>query len=156
MTSPTERPNWNTTSDSDPLLRPKMRRTPAYNSSSTSAIRDNWDQPTGDSRSVRTRKWTEKARQGTQVNRNTEDHTLYTCRTVPPDHVRRVLCNLPDMSEHEQCCGRRHLPYQKNTMGPATCIWASTVLWVPTNCLVPDGVGHKTRKHTHSLSLSLS
>ena len=37
-------------------------------------------------------------------------------------------------------------------MDPTTCIWASTVLWAPTNCLVPDGVGNKTR----ALSLSLS
>ena len=66
----------------------------------------------------------------------------------------RVLYNLSDMSKHEQCCGRRHLLYQKNTMEPATCIWASTVLWAPTKYLVPDSVGNNTRKHTHTLPLS--
>ena len=45
----------------------------------------------------------EKVRQGTQVNRNTEDRTLYTYRTVP--------YNLPGMSEPKQCCGRRYLLY---------------------------------------------
>ena len=49
---------------------------------------------------------------------------------------------------------RRHLSYQKNTMEPTTCIWVSIVLWTPTNCLIPDDVGNKTRKHTHSFSLS--
>ena len=89
--------------DSDPLLRPGMRRTPAYSSSPTSAVRANWDQPTGDVRSVRTRKQMEKLRQGTQVIRNTEERTLYTCRTVPYD--------FPGMTEPKQCCRCRHFPY---------------------------------------------
>ena len=88
--SSTGRPSQNTTSDFDLRLRPGMRRTLAYISSSTSTIRANWDQPTRDARSVRTRKRTEKVRQGTQVNCNTEDRTLYICRTVPTGHVRRV------------------------------------------------------------------
>ena len=45
----------------------------------------------------------EKVRQGTQVNRDTEDRTLYTYRTVS--------CNLPDMSESKQCCGHRYFSY---------------------------------------------
>ena len=69
----------------------------------TGTIRADWDQSTGDIHSVRIRKRTEKVRQGTQVNRNTEVRTLYTCRTVP--------CNLPGMSEPKQCCGRRHFSY---------------------------------------------
>ena len=48
----------------------------------------------------------EQVRQGSQVNRNTEDHNLHTYRIVLSGHVRRVLCNLLDVSEHEQCCGR--------------------------------------------------
>ena len=44
-------------------------------------------------------------------NHNTKDRTLYTYRIVPIGHVRRVPCNLPDMLEHEQYCGRRHMFY---------------------------------------------
>ena len=58
-----DRKAWpNNTSDSDPLLRPGMRRTPTYNSSPTGAIRADWDQPTGDACSERTREQIEKAR----------------------------------------------------------------------------------------------
>ena len=46
-----------------------------------------------------------------KVNSNTEDHTLYTCRTVPIGHIRRVPCNLLGMSEPKQYCGHRYLPY---------------------------------------------
>ena len=49
--------------------------------------------------------------QGAPVNRNIKGRTLHTCRTVLSGSVRRMHCNLPDMSEHEQCCGRRHLSY---------------------------------------------
>ena len=63
-TSLTGRPSQSTTFDSDPRLRPRMRQTPTHYSSPTSAIRANWSQPTGDARSVRTRKRTEKVRQG--------------------------------------------------------------------------------------------
>ena len=42
------------TSDSDPRLRPGMHRTSAYSSSPTGAVGADWDQPTGDTRSVRT------------------------------------------------------------------------------------------------------
>ena len=116
--SPTGRPSQTPLPNFDPCLRPGMHRTPAYNSSPTGAVRADWDQPTGDARSMRTRKRTEKVRHVTQVNRNSEDRTLYTCRTIP--------CNLPGMSEPKQCCGRRHfplqccgrhqLPYQTNTV----------------------------------------
>ena len=53
--------------DSHPCLRPGMRQTPAHYSSSTDAIGADWNQPTGDVRLVRTRKRTEKVRQGAQV-----------------------------------------------------------------------------------------
>ena len=58
-----DRKAWpNTTSNSNPLLRPGMHRTPAYSSSPTGSIRADWDQSTKDARSVRTRKWMEKVR----------------------------------------------------------------------------------------------
>ena len=41
-------------------------------------------------------------------------------------------------------------------MEPTICTWALTVLWAPTNRLVPDGMGNKTRTHTLTHSLSLS
>ena len=119
-----------------------MCRTPAYSSSPTSAIIADWDQPTGDARSVRTRKQTEKVRQGTQVNRNTEDRTLYTYRTVPTGNVRRVPYNLPGISEPKQYCGRRHFSstvlwapstpiLDKYGKAPPRTSEASTVLWAP-------------------------
>ena len=77
-------------------------KTPAYSSSPTGAIRADWDRPTENACSVRTRKRTEKVRQGTQVYHNTKDRTLYTCRTVPYD--------LPGMTEPKQCCRHRHFP----------------------------------------------
>ena len=64
---------------------------------------------------------------------------MYTCRTVPTGHVRRVPYHLPGMSKTQaglwapmcalQCCGRPQLPYQANTVKPPTCLWTSTVLW---------------------------
>jgi len=87
--SPIGRPGQSTTSDSDPMSPTGVRQKPAHCSSPTSAIRADWDQLTRDARSVRTGKQTEKVRQGTQVNSNTEDRTLYTCRTVQTWHVRR-------------------------------------------------------------------
>ena len=128
-----DRKAWpNTTSDSDQRLRPGMHRTPAYNSSPTSAVRADWDQSTGDARSMRTRRQAEQVKQDAQVDRKTKDRTLYTYRTVPIGHVRRVPCNLPGMSEPKQCCGRRHFflqcygrhqsPYQANTVRPPTCL----------------------------------
>ena len=59
-------------------------------------------------------------RRGTQVNCNTEDHTLHACRKVPSGydkkgalrpsrHVRaRTVLWAPTFVL--QCCGRRHLP----------------------------------------------
>ena len=75
-----------------------------------------------------------KVRQRTQVNHNTEDRILYTCRTVP--------CDVPDMTEPKQCCRRQHFPlqcygrhqllYQTNTVRlPPRAPEASTVLWAP-------------------------
>ena len=82
-------------SDSDPPLRLGIHRTSAYDSSPTGMV--------GTDR--------ETTERGSQVNRNTEDRTMHTCRTVLSGHVRRVLCNLPDMLEHKQCYGHRHLSY---------------------------------------------
>ena len=111
---------------SDPRLRPRMHRTPTYSSSSTSVVGADWDQPTGDARSVRTRKRTEQVRKGTQVDHNTEDRTLHTCRTVtdrtdqkgalqPSRHARtQAVLWAPTFAL--QCCGRHQLPYPTNTV----------------------------------------
>ena len=64
--SSTGRPVQNTTSDSDPRLRPGIRQSPAHCSSLTGTTRADWDQPTGDARSIKTRKRPEKVRQGLQ------------------------------------------------------------------------------------------
>ena len=110
-----------------------MHRTLAYSSSPTGAVRADWDQPTGDARSVWTWKRTEQVRQGTQVNRNTKDHTLCTCRIVP--------YNLPSMSEPKHVVGADIFPIvlwapstpipDKHGKAPPTCLWASTVLCAP-------------------------
>ena len=63
--SPTGGPGQTPLSDSDPRLQPGTRRTPAYSSSSTGAIRASWDQPIGDARSVRTREQMKKVKQDT-------------------------------------------------------------------------------------------
>ena len=97
----------NNASDSDPRIRPGIHQTSAYSSSPTGAIGADWDQSTGDARSVRTRKRAKQVKQDAQVNRKTKDRTLYTCGIVPIGHVRRVPCNLPGISEPRQCCGRR-------------------------------------------------
>ena len=60
-----DRKAWpNTTSDSDPRLRLGMRRIPAYSSSPTGAVGADWDQPTGDARSVRTQEMGEASKAG--------------------------------------------------------------------------------------------
>ena len=101
--SPTGRPGQSTTSDSEPRLRPGMRQNHAHCSSPTSAIRADWDQPIGDTRSVRTRKWTEKVRQGAQVK------TQY--RRPYPVHLQKtVLSDLPGTTEPKQCYRRQHFP----------------------------------------------
>ena len=99
-------------SDSDPPLRPGVHRTSAYSSSPTGAVGADWEttergRPLGKD----PKNQAEQVRQGAQVNRNTEDRTLHTYKTVLSGHARRVLSNLSDMSEHEQCYGRRHLSY---------------------------------------------
>ena len=88
-------------------------------------------------------------------NRNTKDRTLHTCRIVLSGHVKRILYDLSDMSEQRtvlwaptfvlQYGRRRHLPYQKNMVEPTTYIQPPTILWVPTNHLVPDVMGNKAR-----------
>ena len=65
--SPTGRPGQSTTSDSDPMSLTGGHKNPAHRSSLTGATRADWDQPTGDARSERTRERTKKARQGAQV-----------------------------------------------------------------------------------------
>ena len=130
-----------------------MHQTSAYSSSPTSAVGADWDQPTGDARSVRTRKRTEQVKHDTQVNRNTRDRTLCTCRTVPKQCCRRQHFPLqccrrhqlpyrtntirlpPHASGHQQCCGRQHLPYQANMVKPPTCLWVSTVWQAPTSAI---------------------
>ena len=111
---------------------------------------------------MRTKKQTEQVRQGTQVNRNTEDRTLYTCRTVPTGYIRTqaVLwaptfalqcCGRhqlpyqtntvrlpPHASRHQQCCRRRHLPYQANMVKPHACLSASTVWRAPTSAILEE------------------
>ena len=94
------------TSDSDPLLRPGVHQTSAYSSSPTDVVGANWEttergRPLGKD----PKNQAEQVRQGSQVNHNTEDRTLHTCRTILLGHVRRVLCNFPGMSEHEQFMG---------------------------------------------------
>ena len=46
----------------------------------------------------------EQIRQDVQVNRNTDDRTLHTKRTVPSGHARRVLYNLRGMLEPKYYC----------------------------------------------------
>ena len=99
-------------SNSDSPFRPKGHRTSAYSSSLTIAVGADWEttergRPLGKD----PKNQAEQVRQGSQVYCNTEGRTLHTCKTVLSGHVKRVLCNLPDMSEHEQCYGRRHLSY---------------------------------------------
>ena len=101
----------NNASNSDPRLRLGIHRTSAYSFSPTGVVGADWDQPTGDARSVRTQEMGRKVRQGAQVNRNTKDCTLNIRSTVLTGHVRRVPCHLLGMSEPKQCCGRRRLPY---------------------------------------------
>ena len=107
-----------------PCLRPGIHRTSAYSSSPTSAVGADWDQPTKDARSIRTRKRMKQVRQGTQVNRNTEDCTLHTCRIVTdrtcqegalqPSRQARIQAVLWAPTFALQCCGRYQLPYQTN------------------------------------------
>ena len=99
----------NTTSNSDPRLRPRIHRTPTYSSSPTSAIRADWDQPTGDARSVKTRKRMEQVRQGAQVDRDTEDCTMHTCRTVTDRTCQKGALQPSSHARIKQCCGRRRL-----------------------------------------------
>ena len=129
---PTGRPGRDTTFDSDPASSIGVRKNPAHCSSPTGAIRADWDQPTGDARSERTRERTEKARQGTQIKPRYQgpypvrlqkqySATSLTHSVVGADIFPTVLWAPlnshtvrlpPHASGHEQCCGRRHLPYQ--------------------------------------------
>ena len=93
-------------------LQPKVHRTSTYSSSSTIVVGADWvTTERGRLLGKNPKNQAEQVRQDSQVNHNTKDRTLHTCRTVLSGHVRRELCNLPDVSEHEQCYGRRHLPY---------------------------------------------
>ena len=87
MASPTERPDQNTTSDSDPTSSTGDRRNPAHRSSPTGALRADWNHPTGDARSVGTKRRAEKGKARlTSQNHCTRDHTLHGT----------VLCSYPD------------------------------------------------------------
>ena len=85
-------------SDSNPPLRPGVHRTSAYSSFSTGAVGANWETTERGHPLGKDSEQAEQVRQDAQVNRNTEDHTLYTYRTVP--------CDLPGMTECKQCCRR--------------------------------------------------
>ena len=78
----------------------------------------------------RPRKRTEQVRWGAPINNNTKDRTLHIYRTALSGHVRRVLYNLPNKSEHEKCCGRRHLSY--GMVGVDICHIKRT-RWNPTH-----------------------
>ena len=142
-----DRKAWpNTASHSDSHLRPGMRRTPAHSSSPTGTIRADWDQPTRDARSVRTRKWTEKVRQGAQVKPQywgqypIHLQKQYSATSLAQQSPNSVVgadifpCSIvgainsltvrlpPHASRHRQCCGRRHLPYRANMVRPLTCL----------------------------------
>ena len=60
-----------------------------------------------------------------KVNSNTEDHTLYTCRTVPTGHIRK------EYPATFQAC-------QNSVVGADNC---PTVLWVPSTTAIPDEHG---------------
>ena len=86
-------------SNFDLLLRSGVHQTYAYSSSPTSVVGDNRETtergcPLGKD----PKNQAERVRQGSQVNRNTEDRTLHTYRIVLLGHVRRVLYHLLDMS----------------------------------------------------------
>ena len=96
-------------------------------------------------------------------------HTLRTYETVPPGHDRRTLYNLPDVSEHKQCCGRHRLPYpampcalvgrcHRGMPGEhgrvcQTLLGINSIMDVDKR-LAPDSMSNKTMKHTYALSLS--
>ena len=89
MASTNGRAAQSTTSDSDPTSPTGVRQNPAHCSSPTGATRADWDQPTGDARSVGTRRRAEKSKARlTSQNHCTRDHTLY----------RIVLCGHPDIN----------------------------------------------------------
>ena len=116
--SPTGRPGQNITSDSDPLLRPGMRRTPAYSSSPTGAIKSRLG-PTDRGRPLGKDQETDEESKAGDSNQ-----PQHTCMTVP--------CDLPGMTEPKQCCRRRHfslqccgrrqLSYRTNTVRLPTCL----------------------------------
>jgi hypothetical protein len=65
---------------------------------------------------------------------------MYTYRIVPSGHARRVLCNLPGMSEPKQCCRRRHFPY--SVVGAVICPWARILMEGHDNHYNPEGNSH--------------
>ena len=119
-------------SDSDPLFRPGTRRTSAYGSSPTGAVRADWERPTGDARSVRTQGsgGADKARRSSQpqyrgsYRAHLQDSIVRPCQKgalQPSRHVktRTVLWAPTFVLQYGR---RQHLPYQKNTMESTTCI----------------------------------
>ena len=144
----------NTASDSDPLLRQRIHRTSAYRFSPTDIVGTDWDQPTGDAHSVRTRKTGGASKAGR--SKSTTIPRTIPCAPVGQYPTTSLACQNPSSvvgadnfpivlwapstpipgkhgkapphaSGHQQCCGRRHLPYQANMVKTPTCLRASTV-----------------------------
>ena len=68
----------NTTSNSDPASLTEDHRNPAHRSSPIGALRVDWSHPTGDARSVGTRRRAEKSKARlTSQNHCIRDHTLH-------------------------------------------------------------------------------
>ena len=66
--------------------------------------------------------------------------------------INSYMVRPPHASRHRQCCGRRHLPYQENMVKAITCLWASTVLQVPTSAIPEqDDVTSHVRLTTNSI-----
>ena len=87
-----------------PRLRPEYAKNPVHCSSPTDAIRADWDQPTGDVRSVRTRKRMEKVRQDVQVK-------TVIPGTVPCAPVRQYPTTLLTRQNSSSVVGADIFPY---------------------------------------------
>ena len=89
MASLTERPRKSTTSDSDPTSPTGVRKNPAHCSSSTSATRADWDQPTRDA-PLRKDQGTNRESKARRISQTTIPGT------IPCTPTGIVLCNHPD------------------------------------------------------------
>ena len=88
MASPIGRPGQSTTSDSDPTSPTGVRKNPAHCSSSTSATRADWDQPTRDA-PLRKDQGTNRESKARRISQTTIPGT------IPCTPIEIVLCNLP-------------------------------------------------------------